>query len=537
MFEDLTIKKKLSIAFGTIILISLLSNIYAVFQLNQARTKTNDFYDNNYFVTHEALDLSKYILNVDSNVIFQYIDPLVYDYYDAIVLHMGIMDEKIDNIGAIVGNEHPNIIKLRYYMEVLRAAVLEIHLYDLVNDEENLERIMFDRTHDYHIAYYEIKTLATELADLSIIKAENINTEINDSATFALVVAISLLIVNVISTSIVNAKIFKSLIAPIEELEKVAEKIGKGDFSVDETYLTHDDELGHLSKELRTVTDKTNVVIQETAYVLGEFAKGNYQVETRAEYVGVFKNIKDSIYKIANDVNNSTSTFTDETLQLIEGLNYHPAALQKLSPTFAVMSKRIYETTENARQANLLAYEVGLKMEMNNKKMKEVVEHMNEVTKSNNEIVTLLRSIDDIAFQSNLVALQSALEVEYDKETSKQFKAVADQVRHIAKNSVVAAKDSSNLMTSLINSINAGNDLVAETASSLDEVYDLTNDTIGLINNISGKSLVQSKAFKEVGYGLEEMYRVIEENTITIEENIITIEEEDIIIDENDKIN
>ncbi|OOB77668.1 MAG: hypothetical protein BEN18_09955 [Epulopiscium sp. Nuni2H_MBin001] len=522
MFTNLTIKKKLTTAFSIIILISLLSNAFAIFQLNKSRSNTNYFYDVNYFVTHEALDLSKYILNVDSNVLFQYIDPEIYDYYDAIVLHMDIMDEKITNIAALVGDDHPNIVQLRQYMQVLREATLEIHLYDLVNDEENLERIMFDRTHDYHVAYYEIKTLATELADLAIDEAANINQHINDSAMMALMIAILLLVINVLSTIVVNRQMFKSFIKPIEELENAAIQMGKGDFSVNINYAATD-EFGSLSNELRTVTDKTNIVIQETAYVLGEFAKGNYDIETNAEYVGVFKDIKTSIDKIAKDITNSSNSFSDEVMALVEGLSYHPAAMKELSPTFAIVSERIYEVTENARQANVLAYEVGMRLELNNRKMKEVVEQMNRVSKSNNEIVTLLRSIEDISFQSNLVALNAALEVDYDSEASKQFIAVADQIRHVAKNSVAAAEDSANLMSSLIQSINAGNDLVIETADSLDEVYGLATDTIDLINNISGKSLVQSRAIKEVGDGFEKMHKVIEENTITIsnDDNLI----------------
>ncbi|OON97154.1 MAG: hypothetical protein ATN36_04050 [Epulopiscium sp. Nele67-Bin005] len=532
MFKDFTISKKLISAVGIIILISVCSNIYTISQLVQVKNNVEEFYQNNYYITQEALDLSKNIISVDQNVAYQYIDEEVFDYYEGIHAYLDLVDANMAKLTASLGANHPTLIEIANYLNILKREYEIINKYDLAHDYENLDKIIFDWGSDYNNSYYEIKTLATQLHGETVAQASAINKSIINSSSISLIVSGILLVLNIMAGSIINLTLSKAIVSPISELEQASVKMSQGDFGVNINY-TASDELGILSEGMRKVSSNTNTVINDTAYVLREIAKGNFNVETKAEYVGVFKNIKESIDQItkelsstirkinvtSHEVNSASNNLSSSATILAQGAIEQSATIQQLSATFDDISQKIFETTNNAHQANTLATTVGTEMEDSNKKMKQVVSSMNNIAHTNNEISSILKSIDDIAFQTNLLALNAAIEANRAGESGQGFAVVAEQVRELAQKSAEAAKDSATLISSSIASINEGNTLVLETATSLDKVYDLTHETVSLINTISNKSEDQATALKDVVNGIEQISLVIRNNTVSSKES------------------
>ncbi|OON97153.1 MAG: hypothetical protein ATN36_04045 [Epulopiscium sp. Nele67-Bin005] len=132
---------------------------------------------------------------------------------------------------------------------------------------------------------------------------------------------------------------------------------------------------------------------------------------------------------------------------------------------------------------------------------------------------SILKSIDDIAFQTNLLVLNAAIEAARAGESGKGFAVVAEHVRELAQKSAIAAQNSAVLISTSINSIEKGNRLVSETADSLDNVYDLTNEAVSLINTISTKCEDQANSITNIVGGIEQISNVVEANTLTSQES------------------
>ena len=330
----------------------------------------------------------------------------------------------------------------------------------------------------------------------------------------------------------------KFISRPLDKLEQFSRRVESGDLGIASgealtADIQSDDEVGELANVLEATMNRLKEYISEIAWILNAVADNDLTASPKIEYRGDFSAIRQSLENITQRLNvtmkqimNSADQVSANSEQmavgaqsLSQGSVEQASSVEQLTVSMEDILKRVNENADDAKRASDTVEEVGTKMEESKKQMGELTEAMHIISQSSSEIGKIIKTIEDIAFQTNILALNAAVEAARAGEAGKGFAVVADEVRNLAGKSAEASKNTAALLQHSITSIESGRTIADETAESLTHVEGGLQEVIALAGRIAQASAEESSSMNQVTQGMEQISSVVQSNSATAEES------------------
>ena len=365
--------------------------------------------------------------------------------------------------------------------------------------------------------------------------------DFNKDANMLMYATIAIAVIALVLILVVSTIFITRMLLPITEIEKVAKRISEGLFDMELTYQSND-ELGALSDSMRTLQTGTKIIIDDINFGLDAISRGDFTQASKCgndKYIGVYAPIKDSMYMILKDlsgtmheikqvaeqVNTGSEQVSDAAQGLAQGTTEQAASIEQLSETFTVLSAQINQTADFAENAKTSAGKARSEVSSSSEKMDEMMLAITKISDKSNEIGKIIKTIEDIAFQTNILALNAAVEAARAGQAGKGFAVVADEVRNLASKSTEAAKNTTVLIEDTVNAVAVGTAIAKDTAKSIQSVVVSSEEIIEFVESIATTSRDQANNVIHITNGVDEISSVVQTNSATAEESAASSEE------------
>ena len=534
MIKNMKIRTRMLLSYAVIIVLCLAASIIALFMMNKISGNLTSFYDNNYTVTVNAWTARREMQYARADILKAIIETDVNDTKAAIDSASDALTKMRDTFPLIRERFKGDKALMDEVETILQQAMgYRDQVFDLAlalrNDEafvlmKNSYAPLLDQMADV------LREIATEAENDAIAMVE----QGRQLQTTSMLVVIAVIGFSIALAVVLGLYISNGIRKPVEEIKEVAEKMAAGNLDVSLDYQSRD-ELGNLSDSMRSLIHMFREIIDDMSYGLASLGSGDFTVESKVEelYVGDFHRLLTSMHQIierlsqtlgqismaSDQVSAGSDQVSAGSQALSQGATEQASSVEELAATINEISSQVSENAENAQQGSKLADAAGAKIELGNRQMQEMIAAMGEISDKSGQIGKIIKTIEDIAFQTNILALNAAV------EAAQGFAVVADEVRNLASKSAEASKSTAALIEGSIQAVERGTSLADETANTLSEVVVSAKQVVAVVDNISRASSEQALSIAQVTQGIDQISSVVQTNSATAEESAAASEE------------
>ena len=331
----------------------------------------------------------------------------------------------------------------------------------------------------------------------------------------------------------------KKVIRPLKIIQEEMLEFSKGNLSIGGKLQEDTSELGMLVSSVHQMRDHLKEFIEDIHNKLLQIAQGDLDIKMDIAYIGDLAAIETSLKKIStslsdafreidlasNQVASGADQVSNGAQALSQGATEQASAVEELSATVQEISMRINQNAKDTDSANNLTMLTGTKVNESKQKMQELMTAMDEIQQTSHQIQGIIKTIDDIAFQTNILALNAAVEAARAGAAGKGFAVVADEVRSLAGKSAEASQNTQELIKNSISAVERGGALATDAAKVLDETVEAADQVVASIKRIATASAEQAQATDQIAQGLDQVSSVVQNNSATAEESAAASEE------------
>ena len=334
-------------------------------------------------------------------------------------------------------------------------------------------------------------------------------------------------VVAFVLTCMIALMLTNNVLNPVKEIESAMLEMSGGHLAVDIRYDSKD-EFGDMAGNMRSMAKGVGTIVKDIEIVLSAMADGDFTVHSSSPelYIGDYQKIFQSMKKIKDSFNDTLSTLNRSADQvssgsdqvssgaqaLSQGATEQASSVEELAASINEISGNINRNAEGAQEAGNKAEAVGEVAGESNRRMQDMLKAMSDINNASGEIGKIIKTIEDIAFQTNILALNAAVEAARAGAAGKGFAVVADEVRNLASKSAEASKNTAVLIENSLHAVENGKRIADETATTM-------------MDTIAKASKEQADAITQITIGIDQISSVVQTNSATAEQSAAASEE------------
>ena len=386
-----------------------------------------------------------------------------------------------------------------------------------------------------------VEKLVSLLEEVGAITQEQVSAnqkELEDWVLWSELISVFTVVVTLVSSVLLVIYVMKKIVNPIQVIMESSKGLAQGklDFQID---INSGDEVGQLAESLNTSVKNLRIYISDIAMILQQMAEGDLTAESRIDYAGDFVQIQRAIETIGREQSNIMEQIRASSDQVDAGATQVATGAQSLAQgsteqasevdNLLHMIEQITEQIDSNADSAAITTDEADKMSRQivtcNGQMEEMAQAMSQISACSGEIQHIIKTIDDIAFQTNILALNAAVEAARAGSAGKGFAVVADEVRNLAAKSADAVKETTELIEKTLRMVDTGSRLTGVTKESLASVVGGADMVTGQIKVISEASKEQKTGINHIKDSIYQISTVIQSNSATSEESAAASEE------------
>lgn len=339
------------------------------------------------------------------------------------------------------------------------------------------------------------------------------------NAFIAVLVMIITTTISFVVGALVISKFVKRIIVPLNAINGKILDMEQGKLSGDAIEVHTGDELETLADAVNSMTAYTNTIIKDIEAVSAKLAAEDLTAEPAADYIGDYAPIKSALYGIINStsdvirqigassklVSDGSSKMSDNSTTLSQAATEQAATVEELNASIVEISSNISANADSAGKAKVLADDCMKIVNEGNVKMTDMLHAMEEINETSSQIANIIKTIEDISFQTNILSLNASIEAARAGEAGKGFAVVAGEVGQLAGKTAEAAKNTTALIKTSLTAVENGTVMANETAKMLSKIVSETDDTAKVIDKIAAASQEQADSVKQILVGMDQI--------------------------------
>lgn len=323
------------------------------------------------------------------------------------------------------------------------------------------------------------------------------------------------------------------IVEPIDEIRKVIRQLKHGNYSMDIDYRSGD-EMGMLADDLREACGHMHKVISDAGHVLGQVAEGNFAVDSqeRKHYLGEFqalveaidllkKQMSETLLQIqtaSDQVNVGAEQLASSAQELAEGATNQAGAIEELAATVENVTHISMESASNAKKAASDAMAAAKGAQKTRQGMTRITEAMGRINATSREIEKIISTIEEIAFQTNLLSLNASIEAARAGEAGRGFAVVAEEIGTLAADSAKATVSTKALIGKCIAEVSESNEIVEGTVGAINTLLEHVEGVSEIAQGAADAAKTQVEMLQEIEQGMNQITEVVQNNSATAQE-------------------
>lgn len=384
----------------------------------------------------------------------------------------------------------------------------------------------------------KISAAINSLMDLKTSTGNQLSTDLSEKSSAATIIIIAVILAALLFSLFIALYIARSISKPVAEMLEAANRMAEGDLNA-QINIDSENEIGQLGKAFAKSTQTIKAYITDIKVNFAKMAQGDMNIAPKEDFKGDFEELKYSIDGIVVSFNDALTQIKRSSEQvssgseqvsngaqaLAQGATEQASSIEELSASITEISAQVKNNAEYAASASVNVNNVRSEIETSNQHMEDMVTAMSQISDSSSQIGKIIKTIEDIAFQTNILALNAAVEAARAGSAGKGFAVVADEVRNLASKSAEAAKNTTSLIENSVRQVENGTKIADETAKSLLKVVEAAKVVSDNVEQISQASNQQAESISQVTLGVDQISSVVQTNSATAEESAAASEE------------